>query len=238
MSEHHEPPDSGTSDDLRDAMVDMIMHDIRSPLSVASGMVESVLQHWDTFDVARRRDLLGRASRAHRQIGELLDRLADVEHAQVIVLEPRPVRVRDVMRDVVAKSILEPSRLTVRVTPPDLTVMADAFALERVLANLLDNVAHHAPARTPSAVYTRVEDGWGVVEVRSNKGVGLDGSPDSATTLRPGVRLAGHGIGLVLAARFAASMGGDLEIQEHTGGVVVSVRLPLAPASDRKVTGS
>lgn len=239
MQEDPQPPDRNTATDLRDAMVDMLMHDVRSPLAVASGMVESVLKHWDMMDGPRRRDLLERASRAHNQIGELLDRLAEVEHQHVIVLDPQPIRVVDVVGDAATKSVLDPSRLTIRVSPSDLTVVADAFALERVMINLLDNVAHHTNMSTPAAVYARVDDARAIIEVRSNKGSGAGpaGSRDVAGTLRPGVRLAGHGIGLVLAAKFTESMGGELEIQEHTNGVVVYVHLSLAEA-DRNVTSS
>lgn len=236
-----QPPDRNGVTDLRDAMVDMLLHDVRSPLSVASGMVESVLRHWDVMDGPRRRQLLARAARAHTQIGEVLDRLAEVEQQHVIVLDPQHMRVLDVVQDAVEKSVLDPARLTVQVTPRDLTVVADAFALERVMINLLDNVAHHTLDPSPAAVYARVEDGQAVIEVRSTKGpgAGTNGRRDGTTgTLLPGVRLAGHGIGLVLAARFTESMGGELDIQEHTNGVVVHVRLSLAEDDDCNVTDS
>jgi signal transduction histidine kinase len=52
-----------------------LMHDLRTPLSVVKGSVETLLEHWDRIGQARRSDLLSRALANVDDLASAIDRV-------------------------------------------------------------------------------------------------------------------------------------------------------------------
>jgi len=115
-----------------------------------------------------------------------------------------------------------------------LAVRADPVALGRLLDNLIGNALHHGAP--PVEVSLALRDGAAVLQV-SDHGPGI--APERrADAIRPFMRLddartrtGNVGLGLALADAIARAHGGELSLgQADSGGLLVSVRLPLAEA--------
>ena len=119
-----------------------------------------------------------------------------------------------------------------RVTPPDLTVQADADLLEQALINLLRNaseaVAGQSGARV--AVTCGIEAGLCFIEVADN-GPGLtDAAREHIFVPFFTTKAGGSGIGLSLARRIALRHGGQATVQSSASeGSRFRLSLPLAP---------
>lgn len=126
----------------------------------------------------------------------------------------------------------------VRLSAPDdpsMTVSGDAVALGRLVDNLIGNAMHHGAQ--PIEIALRRENGRAVLDV-SDHGPGI--APDRRhEALRPFARLddartrtGNVGLGLALAEAIARAHGGTLDLLEAaSGGLLVRITLPLAPAA-------
>lgn len=116
------------------------------------------------------------------------------------------------------------------------TVQADPAAVEHVLFNLVDNASKYAAGSTPGEVALEAEARSGEVKIRvRDHGRGVPRaerkrifrpfhkSAAAAAESRPGV-----GLGLSLSRRLARSGGGDLRLEDSTGGACFVLTLPAA----------
>jgi signal transduction histidine kinase len=103
-------------------------------------------------------------------------------------------------------------------------------SVERVLSNLLQNVARHAPAST-ARIHLSIEPGWLHVEF-SDGGRGLPGAKvdfGRRPFLEPGAAGSQHGLGLWIIHRTVAALDGDIEMHDAPGsGLAFDIRLPMA----------
>ncbi|HEV2361978.1 MAG TPA: HAMP domain-containing sensor histidine kinase [Acidimicrobiales bacterium] len=118
-------------------------------------------------------------------------------------------------------------------------VMADRMRLRQVLDNLLANVRAHTPAGTSAVVRVSRSENAAVIEVSDN-GPGMDSDQvphvfdrffraDSSRTRSSG----GAGLGLAIVAGIVESLGGTIAAVSSPGaGMAITIRLPLAPASE------
>ncbi|KAA1426078.1 sensor histidine kinase [Nocardioides antri] len=112
-------------------------------------------------------------------------------------------------------ALAEDQERPVEVTLPDgpAPVPVDAADLTDVLDVLVDNVFAHTPDDTALAVRLAVPDDHVVIEVADN-GPGIDARP-------PGERPGSTGLGLQIARRTVASIGGTIDIRSGEGTTVL-----------------
>lgn len=191
-------------------LTDELAHQLRTPLTVIRTEAE----------LAERTDLPGPARESVHVIVETVARVegeirAILESARARAAEPEHCDVR---------SVVEPLRGSLAVP---VEVVGDAEAgvpagmLATVLTPLLDNACRHAD----SAVRVEIEDGphVTVAVVDDGRGVAPD---DAARIFDPGWSGAqGTGLGLSLARRVAAALGGTVEVVPGDHGRFV-VTLP------------
>ncbi|NNL48372.1 MAG: HAMP domain-containing histidine kinase, partial [Acidimicrobiia bacterium] len=120
---------------------------------------------------------------------------------------------------------------TLSIAPTMSRVRTDQRSLERIVGNLLDNAAHHAP-QASVAVTATVEDGWLRVTVEDNgPGVSDDELPhlfDRFFKTDPS-RQGGSGLGLAIARQHARRLGGDVTARAGgQRGLVFSVEIPVS----------
>jgi two-component system sensor histidine kinase QseC len=115
--------------------------------------------------------------------------------------------------------------------PAGLTVPTDPVLLGVILGNLCGNAAEHAP--TDTAIRVTASREAGAVTLRFGNRAGDLAGTDVARLFerfwkkdaaRADARH--HGLGLALAAEFAALLGGALSAQLHDGDVEFALRLP------------
>ena len=100
---------------LRRELLSVVSHELRTPLTVVKGFVDTLLQHWDGLEDARRLELLqrvsGNADELTRLVNQLLD-FARIDAGQVKIT-PAPMVLADgVARclDEIAPIVAEPRR--------------------------------------------------------------------------------------------------------------------------------
>lgn len=225
---------------LRSALLSSISHDLRTPLATILGSVTSLRQLGDRMEPEDRADLLAaieeETDRLSRFVGDLL-LMTRLEAGLDVRREV--IDVGDVMASAAeALRRVHPAH-PVRATRPlkPLAVRGDATLLGQVLFNLGDNAAKASPPGATIDIAAVVEGAETVISV-TDRGRGLSREEirhlfEVAGTRPIGAPETGRGgLGLAIAGRVVAAMGGTIAAVSRTAEVMgarVTLRLPLAP---------
>jgi signal transduction histidine kinase len=204
----------------RTAMVGAISHDLRTPLSRIRFKLEKA-------EPPLRAAVDADVEQMEQMIASVLAFIRDVS-------EGRPREKLDLLsllECVVDDAALVGGEVEISDSQP-ITVEADALALQRLFANLVDNALKYAGS---AQLTLRTEGREAVIEV-CDQGPGLAETElervftpfyraEAARTLDAG----GVGLGLALARSTARAHGGDVVLRNRPeGGLTAEVRLPLA----------
>lgn len=140
------------SDALRREMIANVSHDLRTPLAMLRGYIETVLLKEGRLGPDEKRKYLEAAishgERLERLVSDLFD-LAKLDSGDVR-LEREPFNIGELVQDIAQKFELKAEEKGVRIvaeTDKGLPfVTADIGLIERVLENLLENALRHTPA--------------------------------------------------------------------------------------------
>jgi two-component system OmpR family sensor kinase len=220
-----------------EAMVATVSHELRAPLTVVLGSLETLLRREGALEVGDRRELVAMAARQGRRLQRLVEQLlltARLEHGAVEQGRGAVIDAVTVMREAgTAIELCHPGR-RVQLEPGGvLPVRATPDALLQVLTNLLDNAAKYSPNGTPirleacrrgvQAVIAVEDAGPGVPTAERERIFERFSQLDSSAGRRAG----GVGLGLYIARQLARAQGGDLVLAGHRGARF-ELRLPLA----------
>lgn len=213
--------------EFREAFLDIISHELRTPITTIMGMTEILSRPGRADDVATRSSLLedvrSESERLHRLVEDLLV-LNRVERGGLVV-DPEPIEPRRLIERIVAYEAAELPGIGIETDiERDLPIVAgDATFVEQVVRNLLGNAAKYTPAGSHVVVSAR-RNGDTVEVVVSDNGPGVpDASiarifelfyrdPDSARAV------SGSGIGLFVCASLVEAMGGQIWARRRPGG--------------------
>jgi two-component system sensor histidine kinase KdpD len=226
---------------LRSALLASISHDLRTPLATILGSATSLRELGDRMAPEDRADLLlaieEETGRLSRFVGDLLlmTRLEaglDVRRDRIDVGEVAAAAADHLRR-------VHPDRAVRLVRAGGAaTVRGEATLLEQVLFNLGANAIAASPAGSPIEIEVR-DDGVAQIRVTvTDRGRGL--APEELRRLfERGETRTAHpppeargGLGLVIARRVVAAMGGTLTAESRTAavpGTRVTLCLPFAP---------
>lgn len=205
--------------EFREAFVDVISHELRTPITTILGLTEILARRGRTDDEDSRMALLddvrSESERLHRLVEDLLV-LSRVEHGRLVV-EAEPLQPRRLLERIIAQEAPDLPSITVESRlDHDLPIVAgESTYVEQIVRNLLGNAAKYSPAGTTVVVAARREGN--AVEVRVlDAGPGIPKAslsrifdlfyrdPDSARTV------SGSGIGLFVCASLVEAMGGRI----------------------------
>lgn len=212
---------------MRTALLAAVSHDLRTPLAgikAASSALRSTQLELTADD---RAELVETVDESADRLAGLVDNLLDMSRLQAGAVTP--VTAPADLVGVVHRALTwleDPSRVTVS-APDDLPpVLADPGLLERVVANLVDNAAKHAPSGPLAVTAGCLPDR---VELRVvDRGPGVPAA-DRERVFAPFQRLgdspSGHGVGLGLAVArgLTEAMGGTLDAEDTPGGGLTMV---------------
>ena len=213
-------------DEMKDAFLQAVSHDLRTPLTSVLGIAATLDRGHQLLSAGEVRDLLGRLAGNARKLGRLLTNLLDLERLTQGNLDPDRQRVdlgelvSRIVKDT-GPELLGERPISLETAP--VLIAVDAPKVERILENLLANAARHTPAGTP--VWVRVQgSAGGALMVVEDAGPGVPAEVRQAIfqPFRQGPTITAHapgsGIGLALVVRFAGMHGGRAWVQERPGG--------------------
>jgi signal transduction histidine kinase len=224
----------------RQALLNMLTHDLKSPLTALTLHAQSLRQLIARQGVPEAEALSARLSRFEDiavQIAGLVDELSDLARLEArnrIDLQLVPVDLIDLARTCIDEARHSGASPAIQLETElnDLTVEGDLTRLRRVIANLLDNAVKYSPAHADITVRVLLEDGVAVVRVR-DRGIGIPAAdlPHIFNFRRRAGNvgdIAGSGVGLNGALRIVEQHGGTITVESSEGqGSTFTVRLPI-----------
>lgn len=191
-------------------------HDVRSPLSVASGVVSTLQRDDSGLKEAQRVRLLEALGNSLARVERLVDEVLDLDRLQSdgVELAAGEVDLTDACRRAI-EDCGDPGR--VALAGGHTVLSGDPVLVKRAVVNLVDNALRHSEGRVRVDVS---HSGQGGLLVIDDDGDGV------APNLRErvfepfvrGERSVGVGLGLALVRRIAELHGGQVWVEERPGG--------------------
>jgi two-component system sensor histidine kinase KdpD len=234
------------SERLRNSLLSALSHDLRTPLAALLGLSESILLTQPPLS-AQQADIARTLGEETRRLIALVENLLDMARIQSgevrLRLEWHPLEevVGSALR--IMRSALGERPVKVDLPPNLPLVQMDAVLIERVFANLLENISKYTPPGTPVTVAARVRGGELEVVV-ADEGPGIPVGKEEALFekfARGEKEMATPGVGLGLAICRAIIEAHKGRIRAEPGrakGASFIFTLPLGEAPDVKAMPS
>jgi two-component system sensor histidine kinase KdpD len=211
------------ANELRDAVLAAVSHDLRTPLASIKACASSLLSEDVAFEPAATKQLLATIDEEADRLNSLVGNLLDMSrlNSGALITATRAVGLEEVVASALAS--LSPAALVdVDVAESLPRVLVDAALLERAVANIVANAVAFSPDGQPVKIEAAAVAGR--VDLRVvDRGRGIP-VVDRERVLQPFQRLgdnpngAGVGLGLAVAKGFVTAMGGELVIEDTPGG--------------------
>ncbi len=224
---------------LRDDVLALATHDLRTPLTAILGRADLITQHLERGGGANPAGLMSQMQAlrtAALHMLAIVDEIGDVARLQMgrrLDLRVEEVELGELVRAVAEEHNVAEGTSQVVVDPPadKVAVRGDRARLTRVVRNLVDNGSKYSPPGSLVRIAVRQDGPWALVAV-SDRGVGIaaEDLPQIFThffraAAASGVR--GSGLGLAGAKAIAEQHGGEIAIDSVVGrGTTVTLRLP------------
>ncbi|MBF0131261.1 MAG: DUF4118 domain-containing protein [Magnetococcales bacterium] len=223
------------SERLRNALLSAISHDLRTPLTVISGLAEAMVLATPALmepHLGIARSIRDQVMRTTAMVNNLLD-MARMQMGQVTLN-----RQWQTLEEVLGLSLEHcASVLTghaVRIDlPADLPLIEiDTGLMERVFNNLLENTARHTPPGTSLAIHAEVTDDTMKITMEDN-GPGFPPSIEKKlfekfSRGRLEGTVSGFGLGLAIVRSIVEAHGGTIRAENRQeGGACFILHLPL-----------
>lgn len=222
-----------------------VSHDLKTPLTSIQGYSQAMLDGVLEDDTERQRavEVVHEEAERMRALVEDLLYLSQIEAGQLpLTIEPLDI---DGAVGATAQRFrlqAETAEVSLRVIADGAPVLADERRVEQILANLVDNAIRFAPAGSEVLLRTARLPRFVLIEVHN----GGDPIPPEdlphlfdrfyqvdRSRARKGDQVH-SGLGLSIVSELVQAQGGTVSVQSsQDAGTVFSVRLPVAPSSDR-----
>jgi len=223
---------------LKDEFIGLVSHEMRSPLTVITGALNTVITEKAYLSPKEERQLLEDAAWEAGTLAHILGNLLELSRAQAerLFLSLEPVDVKLIIRNAVRR-VKRHSTIHRFVTslPKELPpVRADVIRLERILHNLLENAVKYSPDGGYIRVSAKLDSAHLVIGV-SDQGIGIS-REDQARLFAAFQRLEnrnvegvkGIGLGLLVCRRLVEAHGGRIWVESEPGkGSAFFFTLPL-----------
>ncbi len=213
------------TEQLRNALLSSVSHDLRTPLGVVTGATSALLEDDIPKDDAMRRQLLMTAHEEAQRLNRLVRNLLDMTRLEAGALKVQ----KDLqpLEEVVGSALgrvedrLRGHEVTTSIPAGLPLVPFDAILIEQVLINLLENATKYAPPGTPIEVRARARGSEVEVEV-ADRGPGIARQDvervfDKFYRVREGEG-GGVGLGLTICRGIVSAHGGRIWVDERSGG--------------------
>ena len=226
---------------VRTDFVANVSHELKTPVTAISGLVETLIEG-EEMDQETRSRFLGKIQNQSLRLSTLVADLLVLSRVEVQdeqQLELRKMDLRLVVMDSVRRALVAAEEKDIQLhsqLPEDeVSVDGDEEALRQVVDNLLDNAIKYTQGGGGVSLSVEVEDEMAVLLVKDS-GIGIEAEHleriferfyrvDKARSREVG----GTGLGLSIVKHFTARMGGVVGVESEPGvGTTFRVELPLA----------
>ncbi len=226
------------TDDLRNALLSSVSHDLRTPLAAILASASSLEQFGEDFAPDVRRDLAATIQEEAERLDAFVANLLNMTRVEAgaLLVQPVPFSAAEVVSRTVARRAKALGREARLLVPANLSeALGDAVLFEQALGNVVENAMRHTPPHAQVAVKAWTEDGQVLVEVVDNgPGVAPEDLPrifDKFFRGAPGAGRPGTGLGLSITRGLVEGMGGAVSAANRPapeGGLAVTFRLRAA----------
>jgi signal transduction histidine kinase len=207
------------ADELKMNFIALAAHELRTPVAVIHGVVETIERRGDQIAAGQRADLEDMLRSQAAGLKSLVEQLLDLSRldAHAVAIEPQRIPVRQRVEEIVALSAgVRAGEVSVEV-PSDLEAVVDPDAFDRILTNLVTNALRYGCA--PIHVSAEHENGGLRVAVEDRgEGVPSEFVPklfERFSRSDPSRRRAGGtGLGLAIAHSYAEALAGELRYRD------------------------
>jgi len=214
------------TDELRQALLSSVSHDLRTPLASIKASAGSLLAPGVVWSDGDKCSFLTTIDREADRLNRLVANLLDMSRIEGGALRPQAdwYDLGELVREVIAR--LRPSlngREICLETPEELPpIEIDYLMIDQVLTNLIENAARYTSAELPIEVRIMAEPGV----LRScvvDRGAGIPPSErarifDKFYRLHPRGTIAGSGLGLAVSRGLIEAHHGRIWVEETAGG--------------------
>lgn len=227
------------TDTLKEEFIGLVSHELRNPLTVMIGALQTALEDGAKLSREDMAQLLSDAALEAHDMSDMVGNMLDLSRSDAnrLSLEIEPIDAREVIQGMSRKFQLRyPARTIVTDLPDHLPrSRADRLRIERVLHNLLHNAIKYSPDGGEIRVTAKTTETDIVVCVQ-DRGIGIS-EEDQSRLFQPFHRAAdatrldaqGSGLGLVVCRRIVEAHGGRLWVESGAGkGSTFCFTMPLA----------
>ncbi len=230
-------------DQMKDQFMVTASHELRTPLTAVQGYIELMAEYDHELPPEQRREFLHKARRGCDELAVLLGNVMDASRLEG-EMSIKPALLKRVLVEEMIESVIiliEPhltkeQRALHKLIPPHLSVLADPVRLRQVLMNISTNALKYSPHGTPISFSARIAGPCVIISI-ADKGKGVP--PELQTHIfqrfyriesdvNSPVR--GSGLGLYIAHRLLAAMGGKIWIESQGipgEGSTFHIQLPM-----------
>ena len=225
-------------DQMKDDFIGLVSHELRSPLTVITGAINTVLTEAEFLSPEATKQLLNDAAAEAEALSHILGNLVELSraHADRLYLYTEKVDIGNIIQNTVGRITYDLVKYQFEVDVPDKppAVYADRIRLERILRNLLENAVKYSPEGGRIRVSARPEEKNLVISV-SDQGVGISAT-DQPKLFASFQRIednglegvGGLGLGLLVCRRLVEAHGGRIWVESEPGkGSTFSFTIPL-----------
>ncbi|WP_432982268.1 sensor histidine kinase [Dactylosporangium sp. CA-233914] len=224
-----------------DLFIALTGHELRTPITVIRGYVDTLVDHWESLPEDARREAINVVGQRARELSRLVDRLLNAVGDDGAAIDSATLLPFDLVESLGAAvdelNAEQRRSLTVSLPRTLPKTRGDRASLATVLAELVTNAGKYSPnwveieltaGADPQTVWFRVSD----------RGVGIrpehvERAFDRFWQLETGAQRTGGGVGLglYLVRRIVERQHGWVSLRPRRGGgTVAEVRLPRADA--------
>ncbi|MDA3615883.1 sensor histidine kinase [Polluticaenibacter yanchengensis] len=217
---------------IKTDLANNITHELKTPLTSVALAIKTLRNAAFGSDEARRNELLDVLDRQNKRMQNIVDRV--VESAMTNDATFSDVDVTRLLHNIATDFNSGSHNLVVSINPEKLILKTDAYMLERVIQNLLDNAKKYSGNSKEILLKSFVEHNHFVIEITDN-GIGIS-EKELPRIFEKFYRVStgnthdvkGLGLGLYLSKELMKSLGGNLTAKSVTGsGSTFKIIIPL-----------
>lgn len=237
----HDISERKALDDLRNDLIAMVYHDLRSPLANIISSLDILSGLVNSNDNETVQSILAVATNSTTRIERLVNSLLDINRLEsgqkivnqnVVYLE---ALIQEAIKEVIPLAESRKQQVTSFVTNRELAVWVDKDMILRVLLNLLENATKFTPAGGSVFVDASNSGGWVTISIEDD-GPGIpildrERIFDKFTRLRGPNKPGGLGIGLAFCKMAVEGHGGKIWVESQNNvGTTFFFTLPMTTA--------